>query len=99
MRLPQPFFDRVTTVVAAAGAILFLWGIASTQPSRVAWKCGGALVLLAYFAVLIENAASKREVRTRGGVVGASHGAVTYLLPYVPLALLGVGLGLVLFLS
>lgn len=97
MRIRQPIYDRLVLLLAAVGLVVFLSGYVSDPFNKAALKFGGGLMLLAYFAVLLENFLSRRSVHTRQGVVHWREGAVRYSLPYIGLACFGAGVALIIF--
>jgi hydrogenase-4 membrane subunit HyfE len=99
MRITQPLYDRVTLGIALLGLAVFVWGYFVEDSDRALLRIAAGILLLAYFAILVENFLSRRAVHTRQGILESSDGLLRYSLPYVALALFGVVFALIVFTS
>lgn len=84
------WLPRIALGLGVVGLVLIAVGFAHVDGAGVWFRSGATAWLLAYFLVLFDNFKRGLPVQTRGGVIRREDGAFRYVLPFVPMVIMGV---------
>ena len=84
------WLPRIALVSFVIGLALIAIGFGHVDGAGPWFRTGAVGCLIAYFLVLLDNFKHKLPVQTRGGPVRREDGALKYVLPYIPLMLIGL---------